>query len=61
MLMPSRVWLRERADVVERLHLFPRQLPRGGGEIVAKLLFIPRPDDDRVDGWLAHDPVQRDL
>src|SRR4029450_11446504 len=60
-LMPYRVWLRQRADLVERRHPPSRHSPGGRRQIVAKLCFIASADDHRVHSRLVHYPIQGDL
>src|SRR5918998_3150817 len=60
-LMPVRVDRRRRADVVQSPHLLFAHLPTGRRQVVPKLLFGARADDNRRHPRLAQDPVQRRL
>ena len=61
MLVPIRVRLGHRADVIQALHLLCGQPPRGGGEVISKLLLVARAHQDRIHARPAHYPVESHL
>jgi hypothetical protein len=60
-LMPVWVGAIELAGAIELFNLRGGEIPADGGEILAKLLFIARADDDGRDGGTLDEPVEGDL
>ena len=61
MLVPIRIGLRQRADLVQARDFLRMEMPGRGREVVAELLCVAGAQDDRVDARLVHDPIERDL
>src|ERR1041385_4073924 len=59
--MPVRIRHLNGAGVVEPSDLFRGERPAERAEVLAKLFFVARADDDRGDRRFAREPVQRNL
>src|ERR1700722_7497856 len=60
-LVPDGISRLDLARGVELRHLFGRQFPADGADVLEQLLFVTRADDDVGDGRTAQEPVERDL
>src|SRR5215472_4034389 len=60
-LMPLRIRLRQRTDVVQPCRFLRCEPPLRGSENVLQLLFVPRAKDHGVDARFVKNPVDRHL
>jgi hypothetical protein len=60
-LVPDGIGREDVAGRVELSHLFGRQLPTHGPDVLDQLLLVARADDDAGDRRAAKEPIERDL